>query len=847
MRCSFRSTWVVLGALGIATAVAACSSTDAVKAKAPDDGPDDSLPKPWYDTEASSDTSYLPMGTVAYDKTEIAWQQEGNRVPVDVYAPREGRAPVVLFLPGALVKKERYFWFGSVLASHGVAVAIVQPFGGFNRAIHATGTLASLRDEATKADSPLRGRLDLTRLVLAGHSQGALVQAYITDLASCPAGFCGPDAVAPAHVRGLLLLGFHNEDPDAEKTDAPMAARDIPWLLLTGSRDGLTTPDKATNTFERLLDRPIAKIEVEGMNHFQFTDYVVPKDDSALARDLEPTIGNRDARATAATYAVRFVQRTLLGADAPSHLGAAADPRVKLVAKDARVVTPNAGDWPRVGRALVFQPGLDGNAENTDVVATAEFQGATYLLVRNDAAGMALFRLKGGGVLEAVEFAPGVKNGFYGNAKLSGIAGALAVFKGKLYVGMTSGFQGSRRDSTSAELWAYDGATFVPVVSNRADADPTFEIESIEGCADNDGDTSARIRFKGAAWTPNQWRGAVVDNEGAGSGPSVVFEIVSNDATSLVVQKNELAQDGGKEFTTCEGLAPGQRLALREGLDEAGFGDPWNKALTAMAVWGDTLYVATGLNYERGAQLFKTTDGTHFEAVLGRSFFRTQPGGGPISSSITALHVSDVGGTAHLYVAANGTEEYGARLARIPPGGAPEWLADGSIDDDDVGIDEPGFGRKTWQFASLSTFNGRLWIGGFDSNGLEVFSLGRPAPPIADLRVEVGEGAALPRGFGDKQQIVANLTVLGDRLWVGTFVDARTNRALRDASGIALRSDGQRWQLATAHGFGQNAIGVTRFFRVGGDVYGVASRGALTNRNGYGGLRLYRLGEEAAE
>src|SRR3954464_6495704 len=79
----------------------------------------------WYQLAPDADQGYLPLGDVPYAVTALT--ADGDAV--DVYHPTDRRAPVVVFLPGAAVVKERYRWVGSVLASNGVAVAIPQPPG----------------------------------------------------------------------------------------------------------------------------------------------------------------------------------------------------------------------------------------------------------------------------------------------------------------------------------------------------------------------------------------------------------------------------------------------------------------------------------------------------------------------------------------------------------------------------------------------------------------------------------------------------------------------------------------------------------------------------------------------
>jgi hypothetical protein len=454
----------------------------------------------------------------------------------------------------------------------------------------------------------------------------------------------------------------------------------------------------------------------------------------------------------------------------------------------------------------VGKPGFDGDEGNADVVATAAYDGATYMLVRNEAVGAGIWRLQAG-KLESVPF-PGRK------VSLNSLFGGMAAFKGRLYVGISSGTQGGQRASTGAEVWAFDGQTWTPIAAREADDDLALTVTSCR----QDGE-AVKVAVS-PALEPGAWNGGMLE---AGQ---TSFDVETNDAGSITLRNFETIVSK----TDCSALAAGATFTLRRGTDEAGFGDVWNKAIMAMTVHGDRLYVASGLNYLRGAAVWATSDGTRFEPAISADFFGKQPTGTPISSSITALYsAADT-----LYVAAAGTENYGARLAAWS-GGQPRWIVD-------EGASIPaGFGRGTFQIASMVEHGGKLWLGGFDFNGAELFSLDAPDR----FTVHVGTGAGTPRGFGDPKQIALNLFAARGDLWLGTYAYVSSNAELRDISALALRSsNGASWQLSSSHAFGVNAVGVTRLFEQDGILYGIASRGSLTNRSSYGPARLYVVRDE---
>src|SRR4029079_3104011 len=94
---------------------------------------------------------------------------------------------------------------------------------------------------------------------------------------------------------------------------------------------------------------------------------------------------------------------------------------------------------------------------------------------------------------------------------------------------------------------------------------------------------------------------------------------------------------------------------------------------------------------------------------------------------------------------------------------------------------------------------GRLWLGGFDFNGAELFSL----DDQNRFTVHVGEGTDVPRGFGDLTQIALNLFEARGDLWIGTYANVATKDELNDVSALVLRtSTGNAWQLSSSHAFG---------------------------------------------
>ena len=77
---------------------------------------------------------------------------------------------------------------------------------------------------------------------------------------------------------------------------------------------------------------------------------------------------------------------------------------------------------------------------------------------------------------------------------------------------------------------------------------------------------------------------------------------------------------------TLGAVAVGNTYEIGLGKDENGFGDVWNKTITAMRIFNNKLYVSTGLNYEYGGQVWYTADGDTWDVTYSRLMYqrRTQ-------------------------------------------------------------------------------------------------------------------------------------------------------------------------------------------------------------------------------
>ncbi len=563
----------------------------------------------------------------------------------------------------------------------------------------------------------------------------------------------------------------------------------------------------------------------------------------------------------------------------------------------------------------VSAPGF-GDSNNFSVVAMAEYNGRLYAMTRNQSAGAEIWRTSGTD-WEQVLFPGGETNGIYGNPWINNVWGRMIVFNGKLYIGFSSGLQGNYLGSTGCEIWRYDGATWEPVISDKRAVDQTGSITAISDCAASDGNVIAYFDDSSKAWTANQWAGGVLTIT-SGTGKYRKFIITANTATQLTVQQNETAGtlSGGSaetEFTVCSqrtynnpfpmysytlgAIETGSTYEINMGWEQNGFGNPWNKTITAMVEFDGKLYVSTGLNYEYGGQVWYTADGDTWQvttSVLGTGDYKNSsfgnyhtsasyPGSNkPVSSSVTDLVVSSISGTPVLYAGGTGTsgDKGGcSRMARLTASGW-ELIVDNAVDTaNTTGSNENGFGSPstcgTNQFNfmpwSLADFMGDLMVG-ISGEGARVLRApaltgtqtirddGRWAYTVGTGNVASGYTDTLPvsiypNGFdgykypdGNYQNLAVNLFPFGNTLFGGIITQyvpeysIPPNMADLHGAQIWRSPNGMTWKQVTADGFGDSDTIMFEAFAVfNGTLYVSGSKGASSTPSGLGGAKIYRL------
>jgi dienelactone hydrolase len=205
------------------------------------------------------------------------WESEwtdasrGRTIPFKVYypdLPAGQPAPVIVFSHGLGGSRETYAYLGRYWAAHGyVAVHIQHPGSDTKVMGHGINPLRKLRklkeavadpenirnrpldlrfaiDElelAAKAEgNPLKDRLDLNRVAIAGHSFGAFTVMAVAGQRIGPEGLdlhFGPDP------RVKAAIAMSSQAPASKDLDAVYATIRLPIFHMTGTRDQLGPMD----------------------------------------------------------------------------------------------------------------------------------------------------------------------------------------------------------------------------------------------------------------------------------------------------------------------------------------------------------------------------------------------------------------------------------------------------------------------------------------------------------------------------------------------------------------------------------------------------------------------------
>jgi dienelactone hydrolase len=194
-----------------------------------------------------------------------------------------GPWPVMMFVQGGLVDRDRYLWLASHLASRGYATLL--PDFPLDLALltddDAVSPLRELREHPPK-EAPQLG--EVTPAAVSGHSLGGVVAAK--------AWLAAPELYS--------ALGFWASYPDTADDVSAKDGRQV--LSLVGSDDGKASESDVKAGAERFGD-PTWLGVVDGMNHYGWCDDPTEKElssDGTASRPVEDA--RKDALAVIDTF-----------------------------------------------------------------------------------------------------------------------------------------------------------------------------------------------------------------------------------------------------------------------------------------------------------------------------------------------------------------------------------------------------------------------------------------------------------------------------------------------------------------------------------------------------------------
>jgi predicted dienelactone hydrolase len=264
-----------------------------------------------YDPLAAKGSAAPPLDFTVHDATR------SRDIPVRVFLPsppKEGAtqsvaitpAPVVLFSHGLGGNREGSAYLGEHWAARGYAVVYVQHPGSddsvwksvepaermpaLKRAASAQNLILRLQDIPAVLDQlalwnkedghALKGRLDLARVGMSGHSFGAQTTQAVSGQT-----FPGAAGQRFTDVRIRAAAAFSPNIPTTGDAQAAFGGVKIPWMLMTGTKDsspiGSATPESRLAVFPALP--PVGKYELvlDKAEHSVFTERALPGDTEA--------------------------------------------------------------------------------------------------------------------------------------------------------------------------------------------------------------------------------------------------------------------------------------------------------------------------------------------------------------------------------------------------------------------------------------------------------------------------------------------------------------------------------------------------------------------------------------
>lgn len=255
------------------------------------------FPSDGYDPRQSS-------GEVSVKDTEFVYGKENREVPLRIYLPESKEAsPVLLFSHGLGGSRDNNQYLGNHWAGRGYVVVVMQHAGSDTPMILSAPPArrnAAMKEAASGKNLQYRiqdvkatldhlealnesgkahaGRFDMDKVGMSGHSFGAVTTQAVSGQTFGPLGQRGTDA------RIKAAIAFSPSPPAAGNTRTFTQVK-IPWLLMTGTKDGSPIGSRTDAKSRRLVFEQLPKSDMfyelvfEGGEHSAFSDFrLTPSD-----------------------------------------------------------------------------------------------------------------------------------------------------------------------------------------------------------------------------------------------------------------------------------------------------------------------------------------------------------------------------------------------------------------------------------------------------------------------------------------------------------------------------------------------------------------------------------------
>jgi predicted dienelactone hydrolase len=252
-------------------------------------------------------TGYDPLLTPANVGTRVvdlsfSDAKPTRAIPLRVYLPQgQSPAPVVLFSHGLGGSRESNSFMGQHWAARGYVAVFMQHTGSddaiwrdnpagqrmaaLKQAASAQNLLARVKDVGAVLDqlarwnsdsrSVLKGRLDLKRVGMSGHSFGALTTQAVSG-EKFPMG----GRMTDSRIKAAIM--FSPSSPRRGDAKEAFGAVAIPWMLMTGTKD--VAPIGEADVASRLAVFPALppgnkyELVLDNAEHSAFTERALPGD-----------------------------------------------------------------------------------------------------------------------------------------------------------------------------------------------------------------------------------------------------------------------------------------------------------------------------------------------------------------------------------------------------------------------------------------------------------------------------------------------------------------------------------------------------------------------------------------